>query len=133
MDRLLKQINPAQLSKDSGSTFFHYEHLLARHSGQMDPNAQQSMNTKSPMSIMTSQREKIKKIMKFEQIITSFTKDIGMDRKSLFTMLLGHTSPKDKQTITRLDDISSSMNGSGIKDSSIIKRESHSLNTGVAA
>jgi hypothetical protein len=85
------------------------------------------------MSVITSQREKIKKIMKFEQIITTFTKEIGMDRKSLFTMLLGQTSPKEKQSISRLDDSASSKNDSGRKDQSLIKRESHSLNTGVAA
>jgi hypothetical protein len=33
VDKLLKQINPARLSKESGSAFFNYEHLLSRHNG----------------------------------------------------------------------------------------------------
>lgn len=118
--------------KESGSAFFQYEPLLARNNGQIDPNAQQSMNTKSPMSVMTSQREKLKKILKFEQILQRFTKDIGIDRKSLFTMLLGQSSPSSKHTFNRIDDSASSKNDSGAKE--VLKqRDSQNLNTGVAA
>jgi hypothetical protein len=35
------------------------------------------------------QKDKIKKIMKFEKIMKKFCKDIGLDKKTLLNMMLG--------------------------------------------
>jgi hypothetical protein len=47
------------------------------------------MNSKSPMSVLLQQKEKIKKIIKFEKIMKKFCKDIGVDKKTLLTMFIG--------------------------------------------
>ena len=96
---MLKLIDPYPPTTDAGdgrhsqsyNNFFHHSNLLAQ---QHDPNAQQSMNTKSPMSVLLQQKEKIKKIMKFEQMMKRLCREVGIDKKTLFTMFLGESAPQ---------------------------------------
>jgi hypothetical protein len=53
-----------------------------------DLNTQQSTNNKTPIG-GAFQKDKIQKILKFEKIMKKFCKDIGLDKKTLLTMLLG--------------------------------------------
>jgi hypothetical protein len=67
VEKLLREINPANVyMEEKGSAFFKFHSLIAGQPQQQDPNAQQSMKTKSPMSVITQQKEKIKLLMKFE-------------------------------------------------------------------
>ncbi len=50
---------------------------------------QQSSNTKTPKPSDHQQKDKVKKIIKFEKIMNMFCKDIGLDKKSLLYLLLG--------------------------------------------
>jgi hypothetical protein len=55
----------------------------------MDPNAQQSTHTKSPVSQLMQQKEKIRKIIKFEKIMKKLCKDIGVDKRTLLSIFTG--------------------------------------------
>ena len=72
------------------------------------------------------QKDKIKKIIKFEKVLKKFCRDIGFDQKTLLGMLLGGQSDpmscrKDYQSNSK-----ESINA-------MIGRESEPINTGIAA
>ena len=78
---------------------------------------------------MVQQREKIKKIVKFEQVMKRFCKDIGVDKKTLLSVLLGG-EPNSLRTDSGRKELksrdSSTVNASAVK--TIVP-----INTGVAA
>ena len=41
------------------------------------------------------QKDKIRKIMKFEKVMKKFCKDIGLDKKTLLNMMLGTANQED--------------------------------------
>jgi hypothetical protein len=48
------------------------------------------------MSILVQQKEKIRKIMKFERMMKQFCREIGIDKKTLLTMFMGGTNTNSK-------------------------------------
>ncbi|TNV85687.1 hypothetical protein FGO68_gene15257 [Halteria grandinella] len=143
-DKLLQQIDvnykPEGLGRNKGglnyssyNNFFTHSHILSQQD-QLDPNAQQSSNTKSPMSVMHQQKEKIRKLMKFERIMKKLCRDIGVDKKTLFSIFMGPLGHTGKEI-----DAISSKNDSGFKNQfnnsrdSVEHNQSHQVNTGVAA
>lgn len=51
------------------------------------------------MSVLLQQKEKIKKIIKFEKIMKKFCKDIGVDKKTLLTMFIGGVAQVDGSNV----------------------------------
>jgi hypothetical protein len=47
------------------------------------------MNAKSPMSQLMQQKEKVRKIIKFEKIMNRLCKDIGIEKKTLLSIFGG--------------------------------------------
>lgn len=86
----------------------------------MDPNAQQSTNTKSPMSQLMQQKEKVTKIIKFEKIMNRLCKDIGVDKRTLLSIFGGTDNIPSK-----VSELESSNIKNDHKDK--ISRESGSL------
>ena len=82
----------------------------------MDPNAQQSTHTKSPVSQLVQQKEKIRKIMKFEKMMKKLCKDIGVDKRTLLSIFSGDL--QNNNIPGKHSDIENSnfKNESGIKD-----------------
>jgi len=74
-------------------------------------------------------KDKIKKIMKFEKIMKKFCKDIGLDKRTLMTMMLGG---KDIDSSATKDPSSSRKDGHHSLIASVVK-ESGTINTGIAA
>lgn len=72
------------------------------------------------MSILMQQREKVKKIIKFEKIMKKLCKDLGIDKKSLFSIFVPQSSSKDVEE-------SNIKNESGRKDQSF-SRDSGTIN-----
>jgi hypothetical protein len=76
-------------------------------------------------------KDKIKKILKFEKIMKKFCKDVGIDKRTLMTMMLGGKDLESSNTKNEFNSSRKDLN----KDStanSIIK-DSININTGVAA
>jgi hypothetical protein len=63
------------------------------------------------MSMMVQQREKLKKIMKFEKIMKRLCKDIGIDKKTLLSIFINPSQVKEVEG-------SNAKNESGFKDQS---------------
>ena len=73
------------------------------------------------MSMMAQQREKLKKIMKFEKIMKRLCKDIGIDKKTLLSIFINPSQMKE------VEGGSNVKNESGVKDQSF-SRDSGTIN-----
>lgn len=139
-DKMLRLIDPYPLTsgKDSHSTSLNNFISLHYSQNMMDPNAQQSTNTKSPMSQLMQQKEKVRKIIKFEKIMNRLCKDIGVDKRTLLSIFGGSATDNIPSKVSELE---SSNIKNDQKDQ--ISRESgslqnlatplHHINTGQAA
>lgn len=82
------------------------KHLLEKADGGR--GAQSAQEQKSPFSSKNVEnegvhKEQIRKIMKFEKVMKKFCKEIGIDKRTLLTMMLGKNSLEDLK-----NDLSSS-------------------------
>lgn len=119
--KLLKQIKP-----EVGS-------LLAVSSIHNESNAQKSTVMKTPTNFMQGfNKEKIRKILKFEKIMKKFCKDVGVDKMTLMTMMLGKNAVEE---IQNKNEFSSSRKDpfSIQKDNKDITPHQAGINTGQAA
>lgn len=80
-------------------------------------------------------KDKVRKIIKFEKMMKKFCKSVGVDKKTLLTMMLGNGKDLENSN-AKNNDMNSSRNGNLLnKDSgtnSTVK-DSGIINTGVAA
>ncbi|CDW85759.1 UNKNOWN [Stylonychia lemnae] len=93
-------------------------------------NAQISTAVKTPQNINQLHKEKIVKIMKFEKVMKKFCKNVGVDKLTLLTMLVGKSNIEEFMNKNELSSRKDSLNQSR---ENLITKDSIQMNTGQAA
>ena len=102
-----------------------------------DINAQQSTANKTPQNGGVVHKDKIKKIMKFEKVMKKFCKDIGIDKRTLISIIGGGTKTNNGTLEDGGREYSSSRKGDRLSSSKDNIRSDIAgggvINTGIAA
>ena len=100
-------------------------------------NAQQSIANKTPLNGGVVHKEKIKKIMKFEKIMKKFCREIGIDKKTLLSIIGGNPKTNNGTLEEGRLDYSSYKIGDGLSNSKENIKSDFAgegvINTGIAA
>jgi hypothetical protein len=102
-----------------------------------DANAQQSTANKTPQNGGVVHKDKIKKIMKFEKVMKKFCRGIGIDKRTLLSIIGGGLKTNNGTLEEGVREFSSSRKGEGMSSSKDHTRSDAAgggaINTGIAA